>query len=276
MFSSRLFQTAALIAWLALLPPDLFGAARLKLLLDSPTLTASEKFVLAQVLAGKPADLGQFGDETNRVLRAAFVEALLTQSGTNAHRNGIVIEHAVILEVLDLRNAEVPCETSFIECRFDGAADFSKSALEKGFSLTGSSFERSVNFSSMKIGRAAVFDRASFGAEVNATQMEVGGVFTAREARFHSPTGLVDFTSLKTGGDAAFTRATFAGPVTFQSAYIAENWRLDGSLFTHTNALVKFEEVKVGATTTFVGARFAGYVSFKDARFAALDLSKVT
>ena len=195
--SSRIFQTVALITWIALLPLDLFGAARLKLLLDSPTLAASEKFVLAQVLAGeKPANLGQFGDETNRVLRAAFVEALLTQGGTNVHRNGVTIEHAVILEAFDLRNAEVPCEASFIECRFAEAADFSKSIFEKGFSLAGSSFGRSANFSSMKVGRGAVFDRAIFGAEVNAAQMEVSDIFSRtrsalpqpdRPRRFHQP-----------------------------------------------------------------------------------------
>ncbi len=156
------------------------------------------------------------------------------------------------------------------------AVDFSKSVFEKGFSLAGSTLERSANFSSMKVGRIAAFDQTSFGADVNATQLEVTGVFTAREAHFNSRTGSVDFTSLKTGGDGFFTRATFAGPVTFQSAHVAENWRLDGSLFTNANAVVKFEEVKVGAATTFVECRFAGYVSFKDARFAALDFSKVT
>jgi hypothetical protein len=277
MFSSRLIQTAARIALVALLPLDLLAAGRPRLLLDSPTLPASEKFVLAQVLAGKPADLGsQFTDETNRVLRATFLEALLTQSGTNVHRNGISIEHAVILDPLDLRGAEVPHETSLLECRFAGAADFSKIVFAKGFSLAGSSFGGSAHFSSMKVGRAAVFDQTSFGADVNAAQMEITSVFTAREAHFNSRTGAVDFTSLKTGGDAFFTRATFAGPVIFQSAHIAENWRLDGSLFTNANALVKFEEVKIGAATTFIDARFAGYVSFKDARFAALDFSKVT
>jgi uncharacterized protein YjbI with pentapeptide repeats len=276
MFLNRWWQTVALIAWIALLPCDLSGAARIKLLLDSPTLTAAEKFVLAQVLAGKPADLAsQFGDETNRVLRAAFLEALLTQGATNVPRNGIAVEHAVILEALDLHNAEVPCEASFIECQF-GAADFSKSVFEKGLSLAGSSFGGATSFSSMKVARAVVWDQATFGAEVNAAQMEVGGVFTARAARFNSATGSVDFTGLKTSGDALFTGATFAGPVTFQSAHIAENWRLDGSYFSHSNALVKFEEAKVGATTTLIGCRFAGYVSFKDARFAAVDFSKIT
>src|SRR5436189_4811197 len=101
----------------------LFGASRL--LLDSSALPAAEKFVHAQVRAGKPDDLGsQFADETNRVLRGAFLEALLTQSRTNVHRNGVSIQHAVILDPLDLRNAEVPEEISLVECRFVGAADF--------------------------------------------------------------------------------------------------------------------------------------------------------
>ena len=277
MFFSRSSQIATLITLTALLPLDLFGAGRAKLLLDSPALPAAEKFVLAQVLAGKSADLeSQFTGETNRVLRAAFLEALLTQSGTNMHRNGVSIEHAVILDVLDLRNAEVQYEISLLECRFAGAVDFSKSVFEKGFSLAGSTFDRAANFFWMKIGRVAVFDRTSFAAEVNAAQMEITGVFTAREAHFNSPTGSVDFTSLKTGGDAFFTRATFAGPVTFQSAHLAENWRLDGSQFTNPMALIKFEEMKVGSAATLVGCRFAGYVSFKDARFGALDFSKVT
>ena len=275
MFSTRLFRT---VAFFALLPFCLFGAGRPlpKFLLDSPTLTASEKFVLTQVIAGKSADLkSQFG-ETNRVLRAAFLETLLTQSGTDIHRNGFTIEHAVILEALDLRNAEVHHETSLTECRFAGEVNFSKSIFENGLSLTGSTFGSSASFFSMKIGRVAVFDQTSFGADVNAAQMEITGVFSARETRFNSPTGSVDFTGLKTEGDALFSRALFAGPATFQSAHIAENWCFDGSHFTNTAALVNFEEAKVGAATTFAGCRFAGYVSFKDSRFAALDFSKVT
>ncbi|MDB6124955.1 MAG: hypothetical protein JWQ71_3948 [Pedosphaera sp.] len=276
MFSNRLLQTVALIA---LLPLSLCGAGHPlpALLLDSPTLTASEKFVLAQVALGKSADLNrQFTDETNRVLRAAFIEALLTQTGTNVHRNGFAIAHAVILDALDLHNAEVHSETRLAECRFAGAVNFSKSIFENGLSLAGSAFGGPANFSSMKIGRVADFDQICFGAEVNAAQLEITGVFTAHEAHFNSTTDMVDFTSLKTGGDAFFSHATFAGPVTFQSAHIAENWRFDGSLFTNLAALVNLEEVKVGAATTFVGCRFAGYVSFRDARFAALDFSKVT
>ena len=276
MFSARLFLA---VAWLALLPLGWCAAVRPlpKLLLDSPTLTPAEKFVLTQAIAGKSADLKeQFAEETNRVVRAVFLEALLTQSATNIHRNGFSIAHAVILDALDLRNAEVHYETSLAECRFAEAADFSKSIFQKGFSLAGSTFGHSASFFAMKIGGVAVFDQTCFDADVNAAQIEITGVLNAREAHFNSPTGLVDFTSLKTGGDALFSRATFAGPVTFQSAHLAENWRLDGTSFTNPTALVKLEEMTVGSAATFVGSRFAGYVSFKDSKFGALDFSRVT
>ncbi|MDB6028509.1 MAG: hypothetical protein JWM68_4732, partial [Verrucomicrobiales bacterium] len=274
MFSNRLFQTLAC----ALLPLGLFaeGAPSPKAALDAKPLTAAEKFVFIQVIAGKPADLKlEFSDETNRVLRAAFLETLLTRSGTNVHRNGFSIEHAIVPDALDLRNAEVHFETGLIECQFDGEVNFAKSLFENGFSIAGSTFGRSVSFSSMKIRRLANFDRTTFAAEVNAAQLEVTGIFTARKARFNSPTDPVDFTSLKTGADVFFSESTFAGPVTFQAAQIAENWRFDSCLFTNTTALINFEDVKVGAATSFIACRFGGYVSFKDARFAGLDFSKV-
>jgi len=276
MFSNRWLRIAGT---LALVPLCLSATERLppRLLLDSPTLNAAEKFVLAQVCAGKPADLqGEFAEQTNRVLRAAFVETILTQNGTNVHRSGFAIAHAVIPDSLDLRNAEVHYETTLTECRFAGEANFSKSIFENGFSLAGCTFDRAADFSSMKIGRLAVFDRTSFAAEVKAALMEVTGVFFARYARFNSATGPVDFASLNTDGDACLANTFFAGPVSFRSAHIAENWRFDGSRFVNPGVLVDFEEVKVDAAATFVGCSFSGYISFKDARFAALDFSKVT
>ncbi|HWN96885.1 MAG TPA: pentapeptide repeat-containing protein, partial [Methylomirabilota bacterium] len=275
MLWNRILGTASL---LVLFPLCLGAASRSapKFSLDTRTLTPAEKFVLEQVAAGKSANLkSQFSDETNLVLRGAFLEALLTQHATNVHRNGVSIEYATVLDAIDLRNAAVRYEVNLVECRFLAEVNFSKSLFENSLSLASSTFQRPVGFSAMKIGRAATFDRASFGAEVNAAQMEVTGVLSARETHFNSRTGAVDFTSLKVTGDAFFTRATFAGPVTFQYAHLAENWRFDQSAFTNPAALVNFEAVKVGATTSFSEARFAGYVSFKDARFAALDFSKV-
>ncbi len=275
MFLKRLCQIGA---FLGLLPLCLFGVTQPlpRILLNSPTLTAPEKFVVAQAAAGKSANLKtEFPDEEKRVLRAGFLEALLTANGTNIHRNGFSIEHALIEGPLNLRNATVHHETSLIECRFTGESDFSKSVFENGLSLAGSRFDKPITFSSIKIGRIVVLDKATFDSEVNAAQMEVKGVLSAREAHFTSATAKVDFTGLTTTSDVSFSGTTFAGPVTFQSAHIIENWRFDGSQFTHTNALIDFEEVKADASTSFVACRFDGYISFNDARFSTLDLSKV-
>ncbi|MEP6664543.1 MAG: pentapeptide repeat-containing protein [Verrucomicrobiota bacterium] len=192
----------ALFVAAALFPVCLFGAIRSapKLLLDSPTLTASEKFVLAQVIAGKSADLkSEFADETNRVLRAAFLEALLTQKGTNVHRNGFFIEHAVILEPLDLHNAEVHFETSLVGCRFAGEINFSKSIFENGFSLAGSTFASPATFKSAQIIGNLIFD---------------GSVFVSTNA-------LINFEEVKVGGVTSFVGCRFAGYVSFKDAKFA-------------------------------------------------------
>ena len=275
MIIHRILCTAAIFACV----PLCLGAAsrsNAKFSLDGPGLTAGERFVLAQLAAGKSADLkGQFGEGTNSALRGAFLEALLSQPGTNVHRNGISIEHAIVPDAVNLRNTTVRYEVNLVECRFQAEADFSKSVFENSLSLTGSTFQGPVNFSAMKIGRAIMFDQTSFWGEVNASQMEVAGLLNARESHFNSRTGVVDFTSLKVTGDAFFTHATFAGPVTFQYAHFAENWRCEGSAFTNATVLANFEAVQVGATTSFADGTFAGYVSFKDARFGALGFSNV-
>ncbi|MDB6112080.1 MAG: hypothetical protein JWR69_3830 [Pedosphaera sp.] len=257
--------------------PAAAGRAPARLMLDMPALTAAEKFVVGQVAVGKSADLkAQFGEETNCVLRAAFLETLLTQNGTNVPRNGVSIEHALVIDALDLRNAEVHYETSLLKCRFAAEVNFSKSFFESSLSLAGSTFHCPVNFSAMKISRSANFDQAGFDGDVQAAQMEISGAFTAREAHFNNASALVDFTNLRIGGGAWFNGATFAGPVTFQYSRLTDNWRFDGSAFTNAATLSNFEAVRVGAATSFVGCRFAGYLSFKDAAFAELDLSKVT
>jgi len=103
------------VSMLAFLPLCLGAAGRSdsKFALDGRGLAAGEKFVLEQLAAGKSADLkSQFGEGTNSVLRGAFLEALLSQPGTNVHRNGISIEHAVVLDAVDLRNTTVRYEVT--------------------------------------------------------------------------------------------------------------------------------------------------------------------
>src|SRR5215208_862975 len=104
---SRILCTAVM---LVILPICVCAAGRYdsKFSLEDPGLTAGEKFVLEQLAAGKSADLrSQFGEGTNSVLRGAFLEALLSQPGTNVHRNAVSIRHAVVLDAVLLRNAAI-------------------------------------------------------------------------------------------------------------------------------------------------------------------------
>ncbi|UCC66802.1 MAG: hypothetical protein JSW32_02340, partial [Deltaproteobacteria bacterium] len=74
---------------------------------------SAEKWVLEKVKRGELADLSkQFPEESDRVIRASFLEKLLTDSIKNVkvHRHGVRIAHAVLTEPVDLVNAEIPHE----------------------------------------------------------------------------------------------------------------------------------------------------------------------
>ena len=76
-------------------------------------LNPAEKWVVAQVTAGKTADLSeQFPDKEKdkRKLSAHFLEQLLTGAlpGIKLHRHGVRIIGATIDEPVDLENAQIP------------------------------------------------------------------------------------------------------------------------------------------------------------------------
>ena len=238
----------------------------------------AEKYVLDQLAAGKVADLKvAFPDEAGRVVRGSFLEEVLTgaRKDCSIHRNGVLIEGAIVREPVDLRNAVIAHDTRLVHCRFDGEVNLSKSVFENSFSIEGSIFQGPASFYAMKVGRGASLQNAVFGGHVDFSQVEITGVLMAGEARFEHPEGSAEFTGLKVGGNAFFTNAVFAGPVLFQYSHIADNFKLDGARFTNARALAGFETMKVAGSASFTGVSFAGYVSFKDANFNMLDLSSV-
>jgi uncharacterized protein YjbI with pentapeptide repeats len=241
-----------------------------------PTLT--EKYLLDQIAAGKVANLKEeFPDETARVVRAAFLEGLLagTQKEISIHRNGVLIQGAIVHEAVDLRNVEVAHDTRLAGCRFEGEVNFSKSNFENSFSVEGSFFNGPANFQGMKVGRGAFLQKAVFSDHVDFSQVEITGALMAGEASFRHPKQPAEFAGLKVSGNTVFTKAVFASAVNFQNSRVADNFKLDGARFTNRSALVSFEAMKVAAVGSFNGVSFNGYVSFKDANFKMLDLSAV-
>src|ERR1043165_1253842 len=105
--------------------------------------TPAEKYLLDQLAAGKVANLQEaFPEETGRVIRGLFVEEVLTgaRKDCSIHRNGVLIEGAIVREPVDLRNAVIAHDTRLAHCRFDGEVNLSKSVFENSFSVEGSVF----------------------------------------------------------------------------------------------------------------------------------------
>lgn len=275
--SSRLhFAPRTLIWWLLLFGTGIVNGAIERVALGE--LSAAEKYLVDQAASGEVADLSeQFTNAAARVIRGRLLEELLTGARENfsMHRNGLLIEGAVVRELLDLRNSTIAHDTRLARCSFEGGVNLSKSGFESSFSVEGSVFNGPATFYAMKVGRGFFLQKTVFNAAVDFSQMEVGGVLIAGEASFNAPSHSAEFAGLKVSGNAFFTNATFAGPVNFQYSHITESFRLDGVRCTNARALVCFEAVKVAGLASVAGADFAGYVSFKDATLNSLDLSDV-
>ena len=256
--------------------PYFTEAARAPVAAGAPTLT--EKFLLEQIAAGKVADLNTaFPDENARVIRAVFLEELLTGSRKDVviHRNGVLVEGAIVREVIDLRNTEMTHDIRLMRCRFEGGVNFSKSIFADGLSLEESVFQGASNFEEMKIGRGFSLRHAAFKGSADFDQLDVAGVLQAGGVSFEQTNGLASFNNLKVGGTAWFTNASFAGAVDFRYSRFASDLRLDGARFTHPAAFASFEGLKVEGSTSFLRAQFAGYASLKDSTFNALDLAEI-
>ena len=262
------------VAMVLLASVALMAAPRVPASAGAPT--PSEKYLLDQIVAGKVANLEEaFPDDAGRVIRGAFLEELLTGSRKDCviHRNGVQIEGALIRDALDLRNAQIACDTRLVRCRFEAEVNFSKCIFENSLSVEESVFAGPVNAVAMKVGRGATLQRAVFRSAANFEQIEITGMLMAGGVSFEHAGGSADFNSMKAGGNVYFTNAVFAGAAHFQFSHITDNLKFDGARFTNALALASFEGVKVDASASFARVSFAGYVSFKDGHFNTLDLT---
>lgn len=269
------FIAVLLTLWLALLVT--VAASRAPVAAGAPNI--AEKYLLDQVAAGKVADLGvAFPDEDARVIRGVFLEELLTGSRKDCiiHRNGVQVEGAIVRELVELRNAEIACDTHLVRCRFEGGINFSRSIFNDGLSVEESVFQGPANFSEMKVRRGLSLQKALFKRSANFEQLELAGVLQAGGAAFADENGTVTFNNLKAGSAVYFTNSLFAGAADFTFSRVAGDLRFDGARFTHPTALASFEGLKVEGSTSFSKAAFAGYASLKDSRFNALDLADVS
>jgi hypothetical protein len=240
--------------------------------------TVSEKYVLDRVAAGKVATLGEaFPDATSRVIRSVFLEELLTGARQDCviHRNGVLIDGAIVREPVDLRNAEIAWDTRLKGCRFEGGVNFSRSIFREGISFEESVFNGGANFSEMKVSRALNLQQAAFKRGAVFAQVELMGPLLAGRVAFEDAIGPANFSNLKAESAVVFTNAIFAGGADFRFGRIAEFFLLNRARFHCATGLVDFEGMKVEGVTSLSEAAFSGYVSLKDGQFKSLELRDV-
>jgi uncharacterized protein YjbI with pentapeptide repeats len=228
-------------------------------------LSAAEKWVVAQVTAGKTADLSkQFPEEKDRKLSTQFLQSLLT--GAPLHRHGVRINWAIIDEPIELENAQIPSEVRLLDCRFNARVTFISARFAGNVSFRESTFEADATFSSMKVSNSAYFIDAAFKGPVTFDRADIEGNLVAQSAKF--PSLMTFFNDVKVGGQALFDGAVFKGGVIFRGANIASNFEAAGAKFESKRNVTIFDNMKVGGYASFRGAEFQGRMVFMGADIA--------
>ncbi len=221
---------------------------------------------MKKVSAGQVADLKQqFPDDADRVIRANFLEKLLTASLRDivVDRRGVRIVNGVLIEPLDLENAEIPHHIALENFRFEHKVNFSKSFFRKSASFSGSSFKSRADFTAMKVGDLILFQKVTFAGATSFVSADIGNHFVAGGIQFTDPSQEADFTLMKVGGMAVFPDAIFAGPTTFLGVETRGHFIASGAKFRNSVKGVRFTTMKVGGGAFFQGAVFAGPAEFQ-------------
>lgn len=246
----------------------------------------TERWVLKQIAAGYQADLSlAFPRESDRVLRASFLQALLTDSlkDLKVGRHGLHIAHAIVCGDIDLDNAEVAFDTSLNDCEFKGNVSLSQSHFRKSllvrntvfagsvyaayadiamtFEASGAKFKQEANFNSAKIEQTVDFQNSVFEGQVNFGSAEFG-TFNASGAHFSNREQEANFNQMKVRRAAHFSRVIFDGPVDFGAAEIGGNLEADDASFSNSQQRASFNSIKVGNAAFFSRATFEGPVNF--------------
>ena len=282
--------------------PLLLSAASASPVLAGPSVSWSpaEKYVLAKVANGDVADLkDQFSNESDRTLRASFLESLIINP-TNQfaiHRNGIRISNAIVSGTINLVNLDIPyfinlsgCifddasvfQTTFkkglqiVNCEFKNRAYFSYVTVAGGLSMTECHFDDGADFEVLKVNGPAQFTDACFESRVSFAYAEIG-ILEIENTRFNSKTEDANFNSIKVDRGVFAQGATFAGNLDMVNARIGDNLEANDAHFNNTEKKVDFQMMNVGHNLYLNGAQFAGPVDLSRANVDGnIELARTT
>lgn len=122
---------------------------------DSPEIQPegmAEKLIAENIVNRRLIDLATNSPTaSNRVVRAAFIEWLLTKNRDNIHHGGLRLRNAIITNWLDLRNVEVPADVQLECCQFTSGVNLSGAHFLHNLSFQGSRFDASLEARGLKV-----------------------------------------------------------------------------------------------------------------------------
>jgi hypothetical protein len=124
-------------------------------LADSPDLQpegVAEKLIVESIANRRLIDLATNSTAaSNRIVRGAFIEWLLTKNLNNIHHGGLRLRNAIITNWLDLRNVEVPCEVQLECCHFKSGVNLAGAHFLHNLSFQGSRFDTNFEARGLKV-----------------------------------------------------------------------------------------------------------------------------
>jgi len=221
----------------------------------------AEQWILAQVTAGKVADLKtQFPNESDRVLSATFLQDLfMGAKKAKVGRLGVQIANGIMTEPVTIELADIPFETQLTDFEFEENVDFSGSVFSKGISFTGSSF-RYADFSEISVGHSADFNNVIFHGSVSFNFAKINCNFSANGAKFLEQ---VYYSGLEVGGKVLIKGARFWNKAIFEGVDVKLDFEAEGARFNNHSEIAFFQKMKVGGEADFGNVTFAGPVNLR-------------
>jgi len=221
---------------------------------ESQPRNEAERQISTLVTSGRDAVLDPNLPPSQRTVRSVFLERLLTGTGdaVKVPRHGVRISGAVISDPFNLSNAEISCETWFLNCHFTSDVFLSHTLFRHNLALAESSFDRQVDMTFVSVGGTLWADRTHFGQDAYFEGLNAAEYLLFRAATFEGPVTFryaaagLDFGAteanflsssetecwgLRVGADAFFAKAVFNASVDFRSASAGGTFDLTGAQF---------------------------------------------
>jgi len=114
--------------------------------------TPAEKLIVESIANRRLIDLATNSPAaSNRIVRGAFIEWLLTKNLNNIHHGGLRLRNAIITNWLDLRNVEVPCEVQLECCHFKSGVNLAGAHFLHNLSFQGCHFDTNFEARGLKV-----------------------------------------------------------------------------------------------------------------------------